>query len=83
MLVKAIALIFVATMLAACSDDAGAKKALAAQGYTNITINGYSWWGCDQHDAFRTAFKAIGPTGVAVTGVVCSSWVKGSTVRTF
>ena len=71
-----------AIMAAACSDAPAAQKALAGAGYTNIQIHGWGVLGCSEDDQFRTKFTAIGPTGVQVTGVVCSGWLKGATIRT-
>lgn len=66
----------------ACTDDAGAKKALLDQGYTNVQTSGYSWFSCDEKDRFSTGFTAQ-RDGRQVEGAVCSGWFKGNTVRTF
>lgn len=67
--------------LAACTDSEAAKKALTGAGYSEIQLTGYSY-GCSENDTFSTGFKAKGPTGVRVNGVVCSGVLKGSTIRT-
>ena len=79
------ALGFFATQLfcVACSSENDAVKALTAAGYTNIQTTGHAFFACGKDDTFSTGFTAIGPTGVPVKGAVCSSWFKGSTIRTF
>ncbi|WP_080437024.1 hypothetical protein [Burkholderia ubonensis] len=67
--------------LAGCTDEPGARKALAGAGFKDVSITGYSFFGCDKHDIFSTGFEARGPTGQFVTGVVCSGWMKGATIR--
>jgi hypothetical protein len=67
--------------LSGCTDAEDAKRALEGMGYSDIEIKGYAWTGCGGEDNFRTAFKAVGPTGKAVTGVGCSGWWKGTTIR--
>jgi hypothetical protein len=68
--------------LTACTDNGAATRALQGAGYTDIQLTGYRWTGCSDSDDFATGFEAKGPTGVRVTGVVCSGWLKGATVRT-
>lgn len=69
-------------LLAGCSSPDEATRALFGAGYTNITITGYQFFGCDDKDSFHTGFEATGPTGQRVTGVVCSGILKGATIRT-
>ncbi|MET3232228.1 UNVERIFIED_ORG: hypothetical protein ABIC54_004433 [Burkholderia sp. 1263] len=79
---KRIAMVLaVLTLLAACTDETAARKALAGSGFTDINITGYSYFGCDKHDTFSTGFEARGPSGQFVSGVVCSGWMKGATIR--
>ena len=54
---------------------------LQKQGYTNIEITGYEFGACAEEDVFHTGFIAVSPTGYVVGGVVCSGWLKGSTIR--
>lgn len=69
--------------LSACTDNKTASRAPHGAGYTDVKLTGYRWIGCGGDDDFATGFNAKGPTGVQVTGVVCSSWWgKGATVRT-
>jgi len=67
--------------LAGCTKREKSVKVLESSGYTDITITGYNWFGCGKDDSFHTGFKAKGPNGKDVEGVVCSGWFKGSTVR--
>lgn len=79
---KRIALILtVATMLAACTDETAARKALAGSGFTDVQLTGYTYFGCGKEDTFHTGFEARGPSGQFVNGVVCSGWMKGATIR--
>lgn len=65
-----------------CTDADGARKALKQRGFTNIETTGYRFTGCSKGDVYQTGFQAKGPSGEYVTGVVCSGWFKGNTVRT-
>lgn len=80
MVKKIIAIACFAT-LAGCTDADGARKALEGAGYTEISIGGYSAFGCGQDDMYHTEFKAKGATGKPVEGVVCSAPFKGKTIR--
>lgn len=76
--------IFAIVMLIAisgCTRTGSATKILQDEGYSNITITGYRFFGCGKGDDFHTGFTATGPTGHTINGVVCSGWFKGSTVR--
>jgi len=64
-----------------CSSSDEAQRVLTKQGYTNIKTTGYSFFGCDARDTFKTGFEATAPNGAEVEGVVCSGWFKGATVR--
>jgi len=79
---QTLVLILLAAALSGCSSATDATKALQGAGYTDIKTDGYSVFGCGQDDSFKTKFTAKGPTGVQVSGVVCSGWFKGSTIRT-
>lgn len=73
-----------ALLLAACTDETGARSALEDAGLTPETVGGYVWWGCDgTTDQFRTGFTAINANGRHVRGVVCAGWLKGNTIRYF
>lgn len=69
-------------LLAACTDEDVAMRALESAGYTNIELTGYRAFMCGEGDNFATGFSAIGPTGRHTTGAVCSGWLKGATIRT-
>lgn len=58
-----------------------ARRALEAQGMSNVRITGYAFFGCSDNDDFKSKFEAIGANGKTVTGVVCSGLLKGVTVR--
>lgn len=79
---KYIFVILFAVAVAGCTDVDAAKKALDGAGYTDVQTTGYQVFACSEDDTFHTGFKAKGPTGKPVEGVVCSGWMKGSTIRT-
>lgn len=67
--------------LAGCTDDAATRDATSASGFTQVRVEGYSFFGCGKDDAFHTAFTARGVDGRCISGVVCSGWLKGATLR--
>lgn len=68
--------------VAGCTDPKRATKALEGMGYTNITITGYSVFGCSDSEAMRTGFVATDQRGNRVTGTFCSGVLfKGGVVR--
>ena len=78
---KIVLIAMILSFLGACSDGPGTRKALAAQGFTEIKTTGYQLFGCGQDDTFHTGFEAMSPAGVRVTGVACSGIFKGTTLR--
>lgn len=71
-----------AIALSGCGvNEVKGKRALESQGYTNVKIEGFSFFGCGEKDTFRSAFSATGTNGAKVTGVLCSGMFKGITVR--
>lgn len=68
-------------LLASCTDQDGAVRVLTEQGYKDVRTTGYEFFSCGKGDNFVTGFEATSPAGVRVTGVVCSGWIKGSTIR--
>lgn len=79
---KFLAIVIVGIVCAGCSDPSSARRALDNMGFTDIELSGWSpFAGCGENDTFVTRFKARGPTGNNVAGVVCSGWLKGATVR--
>lgn len=64
-----------------CYRPDQAKEVLGKQGFTNIETHGWSPFGCGEEDTFTTKFSATSPIGEHVTGVVCSGFFKGATVR--
>lgn len=67
--------------LASCTDEPRATRVLKSQGYTDIVITGYDFWGCSKDDITHTGFAAKGLDGNKVSGTVCAGWTKNSTVR--
>ena len=76
-----VVLAIVVTMCVSCSSASDANKVLKSSGFSEIEIEGYTFFGCGEDDAFHTKFCAKNPKGVRVCGVVCSGWFKGGTLR--
>ena len=74
-------ILLTALTLSSCADAQGAQRVLEGAGYTKIEITGYQFFGCGNEEV-HTGFKAEGPTGHPVTGVVCAGLIgKNSTIR--
>jgi hypothetical protein len=72
----------IALLLTACTDSSGATRALKSQGFTDITITGWSPLSCGKDDTTSTGFRAKNARGDTVEGVVCCGLVfKNCTVR--
>jgi hypothetical protein len=83
--IKAPFLALLMLTLAACTDEDGAIDTLTKAGYTDITITGGVWLGCEGGEIYRTGFVAIGPGKSVVHGVVCKQggfW-GSSVIRTY
>lgn len=64
-----------------CTDEVTTRRVLTEQGYTNIRITGYRYFGGGEDDVFNTGFTATSPKGHMVSGCVTRGLLKGSTVR--
>lgn len=67
-----------------CTDEETSYRVLADEGYTDIQLDGYSFFGCSEDDTYRTNFTATREThnGIReVSGVVCCGLWKACTVR--
>lgn len=67
--------------LSGCTDDAGTKKILTDNGYTDVEVKGYGWVACGRDEIYSTEFTAISSSGYRVKGTVCKGFLKGSTIR--
>lgn len=68
--------------LSGCTAPAQSREVLLDAGYTDVEVGGYDWFGCSEDDTLRTKFKATGPSGRKVEGVVCAGlFFKGATIR--
>lgn len=56
------------------------NKILSSEGFTEVQYNGYAFLGCGENDFYRESFTGI-KNGVTVSGVLCSSSFKGTTIR--
>lgn len=67
-------------LLTSCTQPDKATEILVREGYQNIQIEGYAFFGCGEDDTFKTRFSAE-KNDQPVTGVVCAGLGKGSTIR--
>lgn len=59
-----------------------ALPALQAAGYTEIVMYPVPIWECGgKSDVYSTGFKAIGPTGMPTSGVVCEGFFSRPYIR--
>jgi hypothetical protein len=79
---KGVFIISVIIASSGCTNPDTATQALLDAGYSDIEITGYSFFGCSEDDTFKTGFIAKSARGKDVKGVVCSGFLKGSTIRT-
>lgn len=68
-------------VLAGCTSETEATRALSGAGYSDIKMTGYRPFLCDEKDTLSTGFEATGPNGNRVSGAVCSGILKGATIR--
>lgn len=78
---KKIIIAILCILIASCTNHEKAIEVLQKQGYTNIEITGYEFGACAEEDVFHTGFIATSPSGYVVSGLVCSGWINGSTIR--
>lgn len=69
--------------LTACNGNVSSTEILEKQGYTNVEITGYNLFACSEDDMYRLNFTAVNSNQKKVKGVVCSSPLKGYTIRFF
>ena len=74
-------LVVLFALVSACRDGKGTIKVLTQEGYTQIEVGGYDFFGCGKDDTFATKFTATNAHGKRVRGVVCSGFMKGRTIR--
>lgn len=75
-------LLIAAVLLAGCTSETDAMRALHAEGYKDVQFTGYDWFACSKDDTFHTGFIATNRDGKRVTGVVCSGLLfKSATIR--
>ena len=69
-------------LLAGCTQTDDAVRALESAGYTDVQLDGYDFFFFFEDDFYKTKFRAKGPNGKPVSGVVCAGLLfKGATVR--
>ena len=71
------------TLLFGCTRPPNdVQSILEGQGYSNIELTGYAFFACSDDDFFHDGFTAT-KDGKPVSGVVCSGFLKGSTIRLY
>jgi hypothetical protein len=75
--------LLLAIALMGCTpSDETAQRVLEDAGYTAVRLEGFGWWGCAKDDKTNMRFRAHGPTGRQVSGILCwGMFLKGCTVR--
>jgi hypothetical protein len=61
--------ILIGLLVASCTDTEATRQVLEDQGYTNITVGGYTAFSCGK-DTTCTEFTATTPAGRHVSGAV-------------
>jgi hypothetical protein len=69
-----------ALLLTSCTSEKDVAKYAEMEGWDSYEVIGYSFFGCDEKDAFHTEFKAI-KNKREFTGIICSGLFKGATLR--
>lgn len=81
-LVSIFSVVVISLGVSGCTDASNAERILSSQGYTDIQITGYDFFGCSDDDFQHTRFKAKSVNGSNISGTVCSGiFFKNSTVR--
>ena len=79
---KLFAVAIACAILAGCYSGNDARKALEAQGFTDIEVTGHAWFACSKGDTYATSFNATNPQGKRVSGAACSGLLfKNTTIR--
>lgn len=74
--------IAILVLLLGCTNDRDkVKRVLERDGYTNVSVGGWTMLGCGREDTFSNTFTAE-KNGQKVNGWVCGGLFKGLTVRT-
>lgn len=78
---KKLLLVIMVSFIIGCTNSNSATELLEKEGYTDIEMTGYSWFGCSEDDFYHTGFKAK-KNGKEITGTVCEGFLfKGKTIR--
>lgn len=77
---KYASLLFLLILMGCTQDKNKVKDILAAEGYTNISVGGYSSFACSEKDTYSNGFTAE-KNGQIVEGTVCAGAFKNNTIR--
>jgi len=75
------AVFLAAIAVSGCTRPDATVSMLESQGYTEVDITGYNFFGCSKDDSFHTGWTATSVTGARVEGVACAGLFKGTTIR--
>ena len=68
-------------LFSGCTDKENAEKFLKKEGYTDITITGYSFFECSKDASLSTGFVAK-KNGKVIEGTVCTGMLlKNHTIK--
>lgn len=70
-------------LLTACTDPETAVRAAEGVGLTDVKTSGYNMWACGDDYTYTTEFTAKNAHGKEVSGVVCSGYLSGASVRIY
>lgn len=73
-------LLFLLFLMACSQDEAKVKDILTAEGYTNVSVGGYSAFACSEKDLYANSFVAE-KNGQIIEGTVCAGSFKNNTIR--
>lgn len=80
---KKIIFLLICIFIAGCTSKETAIKAASDMGFTNVSTGGISIFGCSDDDFLGRQFSAQNMNGKSVSGVVCSAFLKGTTLRLY
>lgn len=86
MKIKIAAIILCILLVSCTANEDSTIRILENEGYTNISLTGYDWFGCGKEDISSVKFTAekynpYTKESNTVTGTVCKGVLKGYTIR--
>ena len=75
-----ITLLITFLLTAACTSERDVEKYAKMEGWESYKVEGYGIFACSEKDVFSTKFTAV-KGGKTFSGVICSGFLKGATLR--